>query len=128
MQPGWYSDPWEKARVRWWDGWRWTPATQGMNARDRQLATSISIGGAALAVTGAGLALFTDVSLLTGTGTVWTGVAMTLLATVGVMLFRQVSWGIKILCIVLAVAAVASGIYDEVQLQHRRDEISRIFP
>jgi multidrug transporter EmrE-like cation transporter len=128
MQPGWYPDPWEKARLRWWDGWRWTPATHGMNARDRQLATSISIGGAALAVIGAALPLFTNVSLLTGTGTVWTGAAMTLLVAVGVTLFRQVSSGIKILRIVLAVAAVASGIYDEVQLQHNRDEISRIFP
>lgn len=81
-----------------------------------------------MGVIGAALALFTNVSLLTRTGTVWTGAAMTLVAAVGVMVFRQVSWGIKILCIVLAVAAVASGIYDEVQLQHKRDEISRIFP
>jgi RsiW-degrading membrane proteinase PrsW (M82 family) len=24
-RPGWYSDPWERNRWRWWDGWAWTP-------------------------------------------------------------------------------------------------------
>ena len=128
MQPGWYPDPWEKARDRWWDGWRWTPAIHGMNARDRQVATAASVGGVALGVTGAALAALTNVSFFTGTGTVWTGAAMALVAAVGVMLFRQVNVGVKLVCIVLAVVAVASGIYDEVQLQHARDEISRILP
>ncbi|NHN55139.1 CPBP family intramembrane metalloprotease [Calidifontibacter sp. DB0510] len=27
-QPGWYSDPADPDRLRWWDGMRWTPAVQ----------------------------------------------------------------------------------------------------
>ncbi|HLL86035.1 MAG TPA: DUF2510 domain-containing protein [Thermoleophilaceae bacterium] len=22
--PAWYPDPYGQARLRWWDGWRWT--------------------------------------------------------------------------------------------------------
>lgn len=25
-RPGWYPDPWREARLRWWDGTRWTPS------------------------------------------------------------------------------------------------------
>ena len=27
MPPGWYPDPWQIARVRWWDGYAWTAYT-----------------------------------------------------------------------------------------------------
>jgi hypothetical protein len=26
LPPGWYADPWREARLRWWDGTRWTPS------------------------------------------------------------------------------------------------------
>jgi hypothetical protein len=26
--PGWYTDPWDGALLRWWDGTAWTPVTQ----------------------------------------------------------------------------------------------------
>jgi Protein of unknown function (DUF2510) len=27
--PGWYADPWKKARLRYWDGSKWTGYNSG---------------------------------------------------------------------------------------------------
>src|SRR4029079_19550087 len=27
--PGWYDDPWDRSRIRWWDGHHWTGYAAG---------------------------------------------------------------------------------------------------
>jgi len=80
----------------------------------------------ALSLVGTVLACFTSVSLLTGTTTVWVGVALAVVAAVAALALRLVGLWLKVIACVLAVAAIASAIYDEVQLQHKRDQIERI--
>ena len=126
MQPGWYPDPMGQAEVRWWDGHQWTPATQGRSAQDRQRRNLTILLVGALSLVGTVLACFTSVSLLTGTTTVWVGVALAVVAAVAALALRLVGLWLKVIACVLAVAAIASAIYDEVQLQHKRDQIERI--
>lgn len=126
MQPGWYPDPFGQAEQRWWDGHQWTPGTHGRSSHSRQVGLVAGLGALALAVVGAALAMFTNVSLLTGTGTVWTGAALTIVAAVGALIVKHVRLGLKVTCVILAVLAIASGVYDEVQLQHKRDQLNNI--
>jgi hypothetical protein len=83
----------------------------------------VGLGALALCIVGAALALFTNVSLLTGTGTVWAGAVIAAVLGIVVLCFRQMSWGYKFGCVLLA---VASAVYDEAQLQHKRDQIEQI--
>jgi hypothetical protein len=87
LPAGWYQDPQSPPGVmRYWDGNQWTPHLQGgmsSPGQDRQTRALIGFGLFALAAVGAAIALFTNVSLLTGTGTVWTGTAIALVAAVG---------------------------------------------
>jgi hypothetical protein len=128
---GWYQDPHSPPGVtRYWDGLQWTSYVQGgLNApgQDRQTTALIGFGLFALAALGAGIALFTNVSLLTGTGTVWTGTAIAIVAAIGgVMLRWRLALAVRIVCAVLAIAALASAIYDEHQLQVKRDQLNQI--
>jgi Protein of unknown function (DUF2510) len=131
---GWYQDPQSPPGVmRYWDGLQWTPQTRGAAAPaqtgDQQTGALIGFGLFALAALGAGIALFTHVSLLTGTGTVWMGVVIACVAAIAAVIFyrlRRINLGVLVVCVILAVLAIASAVYDENQLQQRRDEINQI--
>jgi Protein of unknown function (DUF2510) len=135
LDAGWYQDPQSPPGVvRYWDGQQWTPYIRGAAAApapagDQQTGALIGFGLFALAAIGAGIAMFTNVSLLTGTGTVWTGVVIACVAAVGAMIFhrlRSIRLWVRVVCGILAGLAIASAAYDENQLQQRRDEINQI--
>jgi hypothetical protein len=89
----------------------------------------IGFGLFALAAIGAGIAMFTSPSLLTGTGAVWTGAVIACVAAIGALIFhriRSIRLSLRVVCGVLAVLAIASAVYDENQLQQKRDEINQI--
>jgi membrane protease YdiL (CAAX protease family) len=98
--PGWYSDPWQTAPRRWWDGQQWTGYTQGPmqppvavtpalpHARDDVQGGGIAIFGfiAAMAMSacGNGFAVYvlgapkTSVTAMVGAVVgLWTGIACT---------------------------------------------------
>jgi Domain of unknown function (DUF4328)/Protein of unknown function (DUF2510) len=45
-EPGWYLDPWDPARLRWWDGHAWT-ATSAVRDGARHAAIDASVGAGA---------------------------------------------------------------------------------
>jgi hypothetical protein len=130
--PGWYADPHREAPLRWWDGYKWTQSVSaaapppGMSEDPNQSRVLAVIAVWALLVIGTALALFTSVSLLSGTTTVWIGVA---LATVGVIVAFVTHQGTatKVIALVLVAACVSGAVYDEVQLQHKRDQLNNLF-
>ena len=56
----------------------------------------------------------------------WTGVG---LAVVGVVVAfaGRAKIATKVIALVLVALAVTSGVYDEVQLQHKRDQLNSVF-
>jgi hypothetical protein len=147
--PGWYPDG--QGATRYWDGSAWTahvaqpsptfaaPVNQGpplpgwQHGRQETSPTSGTSGTNTLAVVaivlgviGTAIAVFTQVSLVSGMSTVWIGMAIALGGLVMAFAARART-GLKIVCAILAALAVASAVYDNHQLDNKRREISDIF-
>jgi hypothetical protein len=131
--PGWYRDPHGQAPLRWWNGYEWTlevsasappPGAADLRSQSRALAV---IAVWALLVIGTVMALFTSVSLLSGTTMVWFGVALTVVGAIVSFVIRQVGIATKVIAVLLVAACIANGVYDEVQLQHKRDQLNNLF-
>ena len=126
--PGWY--PAEHGVMRWWDGGAWaatsSSAPSAVQAADNQRKLILTIG---LIVAALGLFLsLQPVSLLTGSGKVWTGAAIALGAfvLVVVMLRKTTKWAVIVIGLIAALS-VASAVTTEIQLQKKRNEFSRMF-
>ena len=130
--PGWYADPHREAPLRWWDGYRWTLSVSaaapppGMSQAPNQSRVLAVIAVWALLVIGTTLALFTSVSLLSGTTTVWIGVALAIVGVIVAFVTHQVGTATKVIALVLIAACVSGAVYDEVQLQHKRDQLNNL--
>jgi hypothetical protein len=85
----------------------------------------LRVGSLILAMIGVALALFTRVSLATGTGTVWLGFVLTVVAAIG-MFALNASNMLRLIGVVLAVIALVSALYDEHQLDNKRHQIEQI--
>ena len=132
VQPGWYPDPSGPIGAqRWWGGQRWTdhfvPPAPPRPAGQDQAAAFVKFALIALGLVGAGIAMFTEVSVASGTGLVWTGAILAGVGAIGAAMFqRYVGWGVRIVCILLALAAIGSAMYDQHQVQQKRNEINQI--
>ena len=114
--------------LRWWDGNAWTPHTQPPppQAKPQQSAASyLPAIGAIVAAVGTAIALFTQVSVVSGMGTVYTGAAI---AVGGLVLawVTKASVKLKVLCVCLAALAVASAVYDQHQVDDKRHQLEQI--
>lgn len=65
-------------------------------------------------------------SLLTGTATIWTGVAITIGALVLLWTYRGTAITARIVCLIFVIVAVANAARVESQLEDNRREIDRI--
>lgn len=127
--PGWYQAPLDPpGTLRWWDGRGWGPPAPPPHPPSGSGVSPRVLGFAIVAVTavGAALADFTSVSLLSGTGTVWTGAVIAVLGAIASFVVPKTPRWAVITSVVLAMTAVATAIYDEVQLHNRRQELNGI--
>jgi hypothetical protein len=126
MPPGWYPDAY--GATRWWDGWQWTPhvapPTRPVDSSNVRIAATLGV--IAAAVIGGIMACFTSVSLLSGTTTVWVGVGLAAVATIAAFMVRQVGVWVRVVAVLISIACLCSAIYDEYQLQQKREQISQI--
>jgi hypothetical protein len=131
---GWYPVG-DGSVEMYWNGSGWTNATRA--ARPAAVAPPAPVavtlnkrvaGWIALivGVAGGGLACLTDVSLLSGTGTVWVGVVIVVLA-LAISALARLGWVFVIVLALVTALSLASAIYDEVQLSHKRNDLSSVF-
>lgn len=117
---------------RYWDGQAWTDnvAPTGVSpqrpVKSDQQSQLVTVGILAASVIGVIMAM-QSASLLSGTGTQWTGAAIALAASIATYVLRKTipSW-LRIISVVAALVALASVFYLENQLDERRQEFSQL--
>lgn len=133
---GWY--PVDDLTERYWDGASWSeqtrprvetpavpPTSTPAEPADVKTAGSpalLKAGVLAGALIGLVMSMQTA-SLLTGTGTLWTGAAIAVGATVVAFAMKVEKW-VKVVAVLAMVVAVANVIYVESQLEDMRQDIS----
>jgi hypothetical protein len=129
VPPGWYPDADYPSIDRWWDGYQWTSHRQTPRTRSDsgpEMKQVVGFVCLALCLVGAAMALFIQVSVLSGTGLVWTGAVLAGVGAIGAGVLKA-GVGTRIMCVVLAVAAIASASYDQHQVDKKRHQIEQIF-
>jgi hypothetical protein len=66
------------------------------------------------------------VSLFSGSGQVWTGVAIAGVGTAVAFFLGAANW-VRVIAIICLVAGLANAVYIETQLSEKRSELSEIF-
>jgi len=126
--PGWYPDPSDPARNIYWDGTGWSgPASAPAGADKSNISKQTAVAVGVFVLVGIGLVMsMQSVSLLTGSGTVWTGVAVVAGGT-AVAFFLRAAVAVRVVAAVALVIAVLNGIYIEKQLSDKRSELTHMF-
>ncbi|MCX5044665.1 DUF2510 domain-containing protein [Aldersonia sp. NBC_00410] len=130
--PGWYPDPSDPARNIYWDGNAWSrpvsrPASAPVEADKSNISKQTAVAVGVFVLVGIGLVMSVQsVSLLTGSGPVWTGVAVVAGGT-AVAFFLRAAVAVRVVAAVLLVVAVLNGAYIEKQLSDKRSELTHVF-
>jgi multidrug transporter EmrE-like cation transporter len=100
-----------------------TTSTQTPSPAQARVVLALVLAGSAIGL----IMSMQSVSLLTGTGTLWTGAAIASAAAVGAVVLRDHlrTW-VRVVAILVAVIAVSNVIYLEHQLDQKREEIQHI--
>ncbi|GAB3021617.1 DUF2510 domain-containing protein [Mycobacterium bourgelatii] len=122
--PGWYPDPSDPKKRIYWDGNAWSGPAQADNPDNRKK-TAVAIGVCVLVVVGLVMSM-QSVSLMTGSGPVWTGVAVVAAGTAVAFFLRAATW-VRVLAALVLVLALANGFYIEDQMNKKREELTHIF-
>lgn len=131
---GWYPDPSDPSRNIYWDGTSWSrppsapPAQQPQQKQDGSgvsKKTAVAIGVCILAAIGLFMTM-QSVSLFSGTGSIWTGVAIVGAATATSYFLGATKW-VRVVATICLVFALFNALYIEKQLSDKRNEISEIF-
>lgn len=132
--PGWYPHPSMADTRRYWNGSAWTDHIAPMDApppastrphQQSQLAIVCILAGSIIGL----IMALQSASLLTGTGTQWTGAGVAIAAGfVTYVLRRSIPTWLRVISVIAALLALANVLYLENQLDQKREEISQIFP
>jgi hypothetical protein len=125
--PGWYPDPSDPRKNIYWNGTAWSgppPQTEADNSSISKK-TAVAVGVSVLVAIGLVMSM-QSVSLLSGSGPIWTGVGVVAAGTAVAFFMRAT----KAVCIVAALCLAFSlfnAFYMEKQLSDKRNEITQIF-
>ncbi|MBP2454648.1 DUF2510 domain-containing protein [Mycolicibacterium lutetiense] len=126
--PGWYPDPSDPENRIYWNGAAWSGPASGPTAPDKAnngKQAAVAAGVCVLVVIGLVMSM-QSVSLLTGSGPVWTGVAVVAAGTAVAFFLGAAKW-VRIVAAVLLALALVNAIYIENEMSNKRNEISRMF-
>lgn len=123
--PGWYPDPLNPGKQAYWDGTGWGEPVGVPSDFDTGKKTAVAVGVCVLVVIGFVMSLQT-VSLLTGSGLVWTGVAVVAAGTAVAFFLRAATW-VRVIAALFLVFALFNALYIENQMSNKRNEITQIF-
>jgi hypothetical protein len=118
---------------RYWDGNAWTDHIAPMTAQSPgKMTASTSQGYVVLVLAGSAFGLIMamqSASLLTGTGTQWTGVAIAVAAGIISRVVREsIPTWVRVVAVLAALVALTNVLYLENQLDEKRQEIEQILP
>lgn len=122
---GWY--PIDDETDRYWNGRSWSdsrPATAA-DPPDSSSTSNVAVAGIGAASVVGLVMTFQTVSLMSGTGTIWTGVAI----AVGAAIFAgalKVAFRVRLAAVVIALIAVGNAVNVEGQLEEQRQKITDI--
>lgn len=127
---GWYPDQKVAGILRYWDGEKWTDQVAPMqhpNANTGGVSPQL-IAGLVVAAAVVGLILSQQsVTVMSGSGIVWTGAAICAGAAVVTWVVKSTPTWARAVCIIAAVLAIGSAFAVENELNDRREEISNMF-
>lgn len=123
--PGWYPDPLNPGKRIYWDGKSWGEPVGVPDDSGKSKKTAVAIGVCVLAVVGLVMSM-QSVSLMTGSGPVWTGVAVVGVATAVAFFMGAATW-VRVVAALLLAFSLLNAFYIESQLSERRDELTRVF-
>lgn len=125
---GWYPDPKMAGTQRYWDGERWTDNAAPLQPPPQGGVSPQLIAGLVVAASVVGAILSQQsVTVMSGSGIVWTGAAICAGAAVVTWVVRSTPAWARGVCILLAILAIASAFAVEGELNDRREEISNMF-
>ena len=133
-QPGWYPHPSMANTRRYWNGEAWTdhiapmdtppPLSSRPNPQSQLVIVCILAGS----IVGLIMAL-QSASLLTGTGTQWTGAGIAIATGIATYVLRSsIPTWLRIISVTAALLALGHVLYLEDQLDQTREEITQLFP
>lgn len=135
LAAGWYPDPADPSRQRYFDGQAWTeafapigapvPGQSGTGGSNAGKKTASTIGAIVLVVIGFIISM-QSVSLLTGSSPVWTGVGVVAAGTAASFFLPTDKW-VRVFACVALVLSLANAVYIENELSEKRSELNQIF-
>lgn len=126
--PGWYPDPSDPNRQIYWDGTSWSgplPAPSEAGKPSISKKTAVAVGVCVLVAIGLVMSM-QSVSLMTGSGHIWTGVAVVAAGTALAFFMRAATW-VRIVAALVLALSLANGLYIENEMSKKREELTRIF-
>ena len=123
--PGWYPDPLNPGKQIYWDGTAWSAPVGPSAGSDAGKKAAVAVGVCVLVVVGLVMSM-QSVSLLSGSGAIWIGVGV-VAAGVAVSFFMGAATWVRIVAVLLLVAALGNAMYMENQLSNKRNELTQIF-
>jgi hypothetical protein len=130
--PGWYPDPSGSSSQVYWDGTAWSgPAGLAGSGKsddsknDDSKNTAVAVAVYVLVGIGFVMAI-QPVSLFTGSGLIWTGVAVMTGGVAVAWFMRAANW-VRVVAIALLAVSLVNASYIEKQLSDKRNELTHIF-
>ncbi|BBZ03544.1 hypothetical protein MCHIJ_29810 [Mycolicibacterium chitae] len=124
--PGWYPDPSNPDKQIYWDGsaWRGEPSAEAeKNSKGKQTAVAVGV----CLLVGIGLLMsMQSVSLMSGSGPLWTGVGF-VAAGLAVSFFLGAANWVRVVAVAVLLLALVNVLYVENEMDNRRNEISQLF-
>jgi hypothetical protein len=124
--PGWYPDPSDPAKQIYWDGTAWSgPVLPAQSDAGNSKKAAVAIGVGVLVVIGLVMSM-QSVSLLSGSGPIWTGVGFVAAGTAVAFFMGAKKW-VRVVAALCLAFSLFNAFYIEKQLSDKRNEISQIF-